>query len=66
MKTIIDYIKTNFYLIIGTIIIYQLFLVVFFYTSKNLQILGFEIIILAFIVIYKTYKDKFFGIFKKK
>ncbi|MGM9969024.1 MAG: hypothetical protein ACI35S_01340 [Anaeroplasma sp.] len=65
MSNIIDLIKSNIKTIMFTILIYQIFLTIFFYSTENLVILAFFIVIVASYVIITTYKDDIVSFFKK-
>lgn len=62
---IINYLKENFKLIFITILIYQLFMTIFFYSEKNLIILAVVIVITAGYIIINNYKDDIINLFKR-
>lgn len=66
MKEIWKQFKQRYKSIIITIIIYQVFLTIFFYSVANLRILGFLIVVLAIAVLVETYIEPIKNKFKIK
>lgn len=65
MTNLINYIKDNYKIIIGTILIYQLFLTIFFFSAQNLVILSAISLIVAGYIIVLNFKDAISDFFKK-
>lgn len=65
MSNFIQFIKDYFKVICSTILIYQLILTIFFFSTENLVILAFIIVVFAGYVIIANYKDDIVGFFKK-
>ncbi len=65
MSNLFQFLKDNFKTICITILIYQVFLTIFFFSTANLVILASIIVIFAGYVIITTYKDDILGFFKK-
>ena len=66
MSNIVQFIKENIKIILSTVLIYQIFLTIFFYSTENLVILAFIIVILAGTIIITNYKDDIISFFKRK
>lgn len=66
MSNIVQFIKENIKIILSTILIYQILLTIFFYSTENLVILAFIIVIMAGTVIITNYKDDIVNFFKRK
>lgn len=60
-----NYIKENFKIIFITILIWQLFITIFFYSETNLIILAVVVVITAGYIIINNYKDDITNMFKK-
>lgn len=65
MSNLIQFFKDNIKTICITIIIYQIILTIFTFTTANLIILASLIVAFAGFVIINTYKDDIKGFFKK-
>ncbi|MDE6241687.1 MAG: hypothetical protein K2M08_04605 [Anaeroplasmataceae bacterium] len=65
MSNLINYIKENYKVIIGTILVYQLIITIFFFSAQNLVILAAISIIVAGYIIVLNFKDAFLDFFKK-
>ena len=65
MSNLINYIKENYKIIIGTILIYQLLMTIFFFSPENLVILAAISLIVAGYIIVLNFKDSFTDFFKK-
>lgn len=65
MSNLIDFIKDNYKTIIGTILIYQLLLTIFFFSTENLVLLALIAVIVAGSIIFSSFKDTFIDFFKK-
>ncbi|MDE7264248.1 MAG: hypothetical protein K2N64_06275 [Anaeroplasmataceae bacterium] len=65
MNNLINYIKENYKVIIGTILIYQLIITIFFFSAQNLVILSAITLIVASYIIIINFKDSITDFFKK-
>ncbi|MCM1197212.1 MAG: hypothetical protein NC310_09130 [Roseburia sp.] len=65
MSNLINYIKDNYKIIIGTILIYQLIITIFFFSAQNLVILAAISLIVAGYIIVLNFKDVVIDFFKK-
>lgn len=65
MSNLIQFFKDNIKTICITIIIYQIILTIFTFTTANLIILACLIVTFAGFVIISTYKDDIISFFKK-
>ncbi len=65
MSNIIQFIKDNYQVIIGTILIYQIIMTIFFFSTANLVILAALIVIVAGYIVVAHFKDSFMDFFKK-
>ncbi|MCI5582186.1 MAG: hypothetical protein MR357_00495 [Anaeroplasma sp.] len=65
MSNLFSFFKDNFKIIIGSILIYQIFLTIFFFSTENIVILACIIIIFAGYALISTYNDDITGFFKK-
>ena len=65
MTNLVNFIKDNYKTIIGTILIYQLFITIFFFSAQNLVILAAISILVAGYIIFLNFKDAFTDFFKK-
>ncbi|MCI9181856.1 MAG: hypothetical protein HFG91_03815 [Acholeplasmatales bacterium] len=65
MTNLVNFIKDNYKTIIGTILIYQLFITIFFFSAQNLVILAAISILVAGYIIVLNFKDAFTDFFKK-
>lgn len=66
MSKLFEFLKENIMIIIGTILIYQLLLTIFCFSTVNLVLLAGIIVIVATAVIITTYKDTIIDFFKRK
>ncbi len=66
MSQIFNFLKEHIQVIIGTILIYQLLLTIFCFTTANLVILAAIIVIVAIAVVIALYKDKVIDFFKRQ
>ena len=66
MSKLFEFIKENITIIFGTILIYQLILTVFCFSTVNLVLLAGIIVIVAGATIVSTYKDTIIDFFKRK
>ena len=66
MSKIFEFIKDNITVIFGTILIYQLLLTIFCFSTVNLVLLAGIIVIVATAVIISNYKDNIIDFFKRK
>ena len=57
MTNLVNFIKDNYKTIIGTILIYQLFITIFFFSAQNLVILAAISILVAGYIIVLNFKD---------
>ncbi len=65
MSNLIQFIKDNYQVIIGTILVYQLIMTIFFFSTANLVILAAIIVLVAGYIIVIHFKDSFMDFFKK-
>ena len=65
MGNIFNFLKENYKVIMGTILIYQIILTIFSFSIVNLVILAVLIVIIAGSVLIYTYKDTFKNWFSK-
>lgn len=65
MSNLMNYIKENYKIIIGTILVYQLIITIFFFSAQNLVILAAVSIIVAGYIIVLNFKDAIMDFFKK-
>ncbi|MDE6414249.1 MAG: hypothetical protein K2K48_02435 [Anaeroplasmataceae bacterium] len=65
MSNLLNYIKENYKIIIGTILVYQLIITIFFFSAQNLVILAAISIIVAGYIIVLNFKDALLDFFKK-
>ena len=65
MNKLLDFLKTNSKMIGITILIYQVLITIFFFSSENLIILATLIVIFSAIILFTTYKDDITDFFKK-
>ena len=65
MGNILNFLKENYKVIMGTILIYQIILTIFSFSIVNLVILAVLIVIIAGTVLIYTYKDTFKNWFNK-
>ncbi|HIT44068.1 TPA: hypothetical protein IAA91_04455 [Candidatus Avacholeplasma faecigallinarum] len=65
MSNLIQFLKDNFKIICSTILVYQVILTIFFYSTENLVILAVVIVVFASYAIITTYKDDIINFFKK-
>ena len=65
MSTILAFLKENYKVIMGTILVYQTILTIFSFSIVNLVILAVLIVIVAGSVLIYSYKDTLAGWFKK-
>ena len=65
MSNILNFLKENYKVIMGTILIYQIILTIFSFTIVNLVILAVLIVVIAGTVLIYTYKDTFKNWFSK-
>ena len=66
MSKLIEYIKENITTIFTTLLIYQLLLTIFCFSTTNLVILAGIIVIVAGAIIISNYKDNIIDFFKRK
>lgn len=64
MSTILNFLKENYKVIMGTILIYQIILTIFSFSIVNLVILACLIVFIAGFLLIYTYKDTVIGWFK--
>lgn len=64
MGNLFQFIKDNLKVIFGTLLIYQLFLTIFFYSQENLIILAIITVIVAGYIIIINYKNDITSLFK--
>ena len=64
MSTILHFLKENYKVIMGTILIYQIILTIFSFSIVNLVILACLIVFIAGFLLIYTYKDTVIGWFK--
>ncbi len=64
MGNLFQFIKDNLKIIFGTLLIYQLFLTIFFYSQENLIILAIITVIIAGYIIIINYKSDISSLFK--
>ena len=64
MGNLFQFIKDNLKVIFGTLLIYQLFLTIFFYSQENLIILAIITVIVAGYIIIINYKSDISSLFK--
>lgn len=64
MGNLFQFIKDNLKIIFGTLLIYQLFLTIFFYSQENLIILAIITVIVAGYIIIINYKSDISSLFK--
>ena len=64
MGNLFQFIKDNLTVIFGTLLIYQLFLTIFFYSQENLIILAIITVIVAGYIIIINYKNDITSLFK--
>lgn len=65
MSTILAFLKENYKVIMGTILVYQTILTIFSFSIVNLVILAVLIVIVAGSVLIYSYKDTLSSWFKK-
>ena len=65
MSNIFNFLKENYKVIMGTILIYQIILTIFSFSIVNLVILAVLIVIIAGTVLIYTYKETFKNWFSK-
>ncbi|MBE6137721.1 MAG: hypothetical protein E7176_04940 [Erysipelotrichaceae bacterium] len=65
MSNLIQFLKDNFKIIAITILVYQLILTIFFFSTENLIILAALIVIFAGYILFANYKDDIVSFFKK-
>jgi len=65
VNAIVEFIKSNIKVIMFSILLYQIFLTIFFFSTENLILLAVFISIVAGYIIISTYKDDILGFFKK-
>lgn len=65
MSNLIQFFKDNIKTICITIIIYQIILTIFTYSTTNLIILATLIVVFAGFIILNSYKDDIKGFFKR-
>ncbi|HRF70538.1 MAG: hypothetical protein K2P14_00065 [Anaeroplasmataceae bacterium] len=65
MSNLIAYIKEYYKIIIGTILIYQLFITIFFFSTQNLIILAAISLLVTGYIIFFNFKDAIMDFFKK-
>lgn len=65
MSSLIDFIKTNYQIIIGTILVYQTLMTIFFFSIVNLVILAVIIVLVGGYFLIMNFKDSFMDFFKK-
>lgn len=65
MSNLIQFFKDNIKIICITIIIYQIILTIFTYSTTNLIILATLIVVFAGFIIINSYKDDIKGFFKR-
>lgn len=65
MSNLIQFLKDNYQVIIGTILIYQIIITIFCFSTANLVILAFLIVIVAGYFVVVNFKDTFLDFFKK-
>lgn len=66
MSNLIQFFKDNIKTICITIIIYQIILTIFTYSTTNLIILASLIVVFAGFIIINSYKDDIKGFFKRE
>lgn len=66
MSNLIQFFKDNIKTICITIIIYQIILTIFTYSTTNLIILASLIVVFAGFIILNSYKDDIKGFFKRE
>ena len=64
MSNIFNFLKDNYKVILGTILIYQIILTIFSFSIVNLVILACLIVFIAGFLLIFTYKDTVIGWFK--
>lgn len=65
MSNLIQFLKEHYQVIIGTILVYQALMTIFFFSTANLVILAGLIVISAAYFLIVNFKDRFFDFFKK-
>ena len=65
MGNILNFLKENYKVIMGTILVYQIILTIFSFSIVNLVILAVLIVVIAGTVLIYTYKDTFKNWFTK-
>lgn len=65
MNNLINFLKENYKVIIGTILIYQVILTIFFFSIENLILLSIFVLVVASYIIIMNFKDDFLNFFKK-
>ena len=65
MSTILAFLKENYKVIMGTILVYQTILTIFSFSIVNLVILAVFLVIVAGSVLIYSYKDTLSSWFKK-
>lgn len=64
MGNLFQFIKDNLKVIFATLLIYQIFLTIFFYSQENLIILAIITVIVAGYIIIINYKSDITSLFK--
>jgi hypothetical protein len=65
MNNLITFIKENIKMIGITILIYQILITIFFFSTENLIILATLIVVFSIAFAFATYKDDIINFFKK-